>query len=110
MPIYEYNCEKCDKGFDVTKMMKDSTRPESCPDCGNPADRVFSCKVEFLGTKIEDAEFNHGLGCVTKSKRHREELAKRKGVIEIGNECPDKIDKHFAREREEKRRKSWENI
>jgi len=110
MPVYQYNCEKCDKDFDVVKPMAESSRPESCPTCGNNADRVFSCKVEFIGTKIEDAEFNHGLGCVTKSKRHRDEIAKRLGAIEIGNENPEKIDKHFAQQREEKRRKSWENI
>lgn len=110
MPSYPYSCEKCDKEFDVIKPMSESSRPETCPTCGNPADRVFTCNVHFYGTKIEDAEYNPGLGCVTKSKKHREEIAKRIGAIEIGNECPTKIDKHFEKQREEKRLKSWEKI
>lgn len=108
--IYEYECEKCDKNFDVVKPMSESSRLEYCPDCGNEGNRVFSCNVQFLGTKIEDAEYNPGLGIVTKSKRHRDEIAKRKGLIEIGNEDPAKIDKAFEKQREEKRRKSWESV
>lgn len=32
MPIYEYNCEKCNKKFEILIMGSDKAR---CPGCGN---------------------------------------------------------------------------
>lgn len=41
MPIYEYNCEKCSKHFEITQKISDS--PISvCPTCGGKAKRVIS--------------------------------------------------------------------
>ncbi len=108
MPTYEYFCEKCDKNFEVIKSIHEYKSPENCKQCGNEATKVFSRQVHFIGTKIEDAEFNPGLGCITKSKRHREELAKRKGLIELGNEKPETVHNHFDRARNDARKKSWE--
>lgn len=110
MPTYEYYCEKCDLGRDVIKPIQEYKSPESCAQCGNEMQKVFSGRVHFIGTKIEDAEFNVGLGEVTKSKRHREELARRKGAIELGNEKPDSVHKHFENSREEKLKKSWDDV
>lgn len=78
--------------------------------CGKKAKKIFSSQIHFIGTKIENAEFNVGLGAITKSKRHREELAKRKGLIELGNEKPETVHKVFDTQREDKRKKSWEEI
>lgn len=110
MPIYDYDCSKCDKEYEIIKSIKEYTGLDPCPDCGNVGNRIFSCNVHFIGTKIEDAEFNVGLGQVTKSKRHREELAKQKGLIEVGNENPEKIHKANESMREDKRRKSYEDL
>lgn len=110
MPTYDYFCDKCELGFEVTKSITEYKTPEKCTACGKEARRIFSCNVHFTGTKIEDAEFNVGLGKITKSKRHRDELAKSIGAIEIGNEKPETIHAHFDQERETKRKKAWENI
>jgi putative FmdB family regulatory protein len=84
---YEYQCVKCDHSFDVIKSVKDMDVNEYCPHCDNPAERQFvPSRVHFTGTKVENAEYNPGLGAVTKNKAHRAELAKRKGVVEIGND------------------------
>ncbi len=75
--------------------------------------RIYThCKFHFTGTKIEDAEFNPGLGRVTKSKAHRDELAKKLGAVEIGNDSkdPDSLHKHFDSERETKIKKSWDEV
>ena len=109
-PIYDYHCEKCDDDFEVIKSIKEYDGKDPCPTCGNVGQRILSCSIYFTGTKIEDAEFNVGLGKVTKSKKHRDELAKRIGAIEIGNESPDKIHDHFDKQREEKRMRSWEDV
>jgi hypothetical protein len=47
---------------------------------------------------------------VIKSDRHRDEVAKSLGVIEVGNEKPDVIHKHFDDQRETKRKKAYDDI
>jgi putative FmdB family regulatory protein len=111
MPIYDYLCEKCDLEFEVIKGMSEYDGLDKCTSCGNVGKRIFTyCKFHFTGTKIEDAEFNPGLGQITKSKAHREELAKKLGVEEVGNENPDKLHKHFDSARETKIKKSWDDV
>ena len=108
--IYDYECEKCENLFEIESSMKDYSPPYNCPTCGNVGLRKFTCKTEFYGAKIEDAEFNHGLGCITKSKKHRDELAKSRGLIEIGTECPNKIYDSYEKQRSDKIKKTWENL
>lgn len=110
MPLYEYFCEKCDIQYDIIKSIKEYKRDDQCPMCGNIGDRIFSKDITFLGTKIEDAEFNVGLGTITKSKKHRDELAKRMNLVEIGNEKPDTVHKIFDNARAEKRKKAYDDI
>jgi hypothetical protein len=84
---------------------------ELCEKCGESATRQFMPRhLYFTGTKVEEAEYNPGLGCITKNKYHRAEIAKRKGLTEIGNEPPERIHKHFEKVREEKREKAWEDV
>ncbi len=109
--VYEYQCSKCTHRFDVTKSVKDIDVTETCPQCGDFAERKFvPSKVYFSGTEVRDAEYNPGLGAVVKSKRHREELAKRKGLVEIGNDfkSSESIHKKFDEERSEKREQRYE--
>lgn len=111
MPIYDWLCEKCELEFETVESITEYTGRKTCDACGNPTRRIYTrCKFHFTGTKIEDAEFNPGLGKITKSKAHREELAKQLGVEEIGNEKPEKIHKHFDSARDEKIKKSWDEV
>jgi len=64
----------------------------------------------FMNEKVEDAEFNPGLGCITRNKKHRAEIAKSRGLEEIGNENPDKIEKALTKEREERLEKRHDGI
>lgn len=85
--IYEYKCIECKRSFDVTKSVKDIDVNEFCPRCDSPAERKFvPSKLHLTGTKVEHAEYNPGLGAVVKSKYERQELAKRKGLVEVGND------------------------
>lgn len=105
--IYLYDCEKCELEIEVVKSMKDAAREEYCQSCGNVLDRVY-LPPHITGAKVEDAEFNHGLGCVTKNKNDRAEKAKRKGLIEIGNESTDSMAKSADKTLKDKL--SWENV
>lgn len=109
MPTYSYECLKCDVEFEVIKSISEYNSPEHCQTCGNIAKKLVSSGIFFTGTKIEDAEYNPGLGVITKSKKHRDELAKRKNLIEIGTETPETIHKHHDKAREDKRKKSWDD-
>ena len=110
MPTYEYLCEKCDVEYEIIKSLKEYKREEQCPTCGNIGNRIFSPNVYFTGTKIEDSEWNIGLGAVTKSKKHRDEIAKRKNLVELGNENPETVHNIFDKQRADKRKKAYDDI
>ena len=78
-PTYEYDCLKCDAKYSVIKSIKSYDGKDRCPDCGNVGDRVYSAKVAFIGTSVQDAEYNPAFGQVVNNKSHREELAKSLG-------------------------------
>lgn len=106
--IYEYECERCNRHFDVAKSVRDMDSPETCK-CGGNAHYVFvPSRVLFSGEKVQEAEYNPGLGCITKNKKHRDEIARQKGVVEVGNETPESLHKMHDAERERRREKAWE--
>lgn len=110
-PTYDFFCDTCQLEEEIIQSIKEYTGHWTCPQCGKPGRRSFKyCSFNFIGTKIEDAEFNPGLGQITKSKRHRDEIAKKMGVVEVGNENPDKLHREFDRARDEKLKKSWDEV
>lgn len=108
--IYEYECRKCEHVFQVVKSMKESDTNEFCDRCGSPG-YFFFTPPHITGAKVEHAEYNYGLGAVVKNKRHRQELAKRKGVVEIGNDYKsgENMLKESDRKREDAAKKRWED-
>lgn len=110
MAIYDFSCEKCEKPFEVIKSMKAFTGRERCPTCGVPGQQIFSAKVHFIGTKVENREFNPGLGLVTKNAKHRKDEARARGLEEIGNTNKENMHKHFDDQRAAKRKKRWEAV
>jgi putative FmdB family regulatory protein len=40
MPNYDYGCERCGP-FSETHPMSEFAQPQPCPECGDPAPRVF---------------------------------------------------------------------
>lgn len=108
-PIYDYFCAKCDKDYEVIKSIKEYDAKDPCPACGKIGRRHIT-KVIFFGEKVENAEFNVGLGKVVKNKKHREELAKQLNLVEIGNENPNNIHKTFDKDRKDKIKKSWDEV
>ncbi len=113
MPTYDWLCEKCSLEFETTESIKEYSGKAPCVFCGQIAQRIYSrCTFHHTGAKIESAEFNPGLGRVTKSKAHRAELAKQLGAVEVGNDFhePDSVHKHFDTSREERLKKSWDDV
>jgi putative FmdB family regulatory protein len=109
MPTYVYRCTACAKKHEIVKSIKIASQEEVCPDCSITMDRVYTT-FQIIGASVQNAEFNPGLGCVTKSSNDRKEIAKRKGLIEVGNETPDTLYKETVVKREKEREKEWNNL
>ena len=64
MAKYDYRCTTCDKVFEVEHPMNE--RPEvTCPDCGSPAERVFSASgIHFEGHGFYNTDQRKSMGSV----------------------------------------------
>jgi len=107
--LYQYFCEKCQKDVEINKSMHDSGRIENCEACQNELERVYT-PAHIVGARVESPEYNPGLGCVVKGKNHRQELCKKKGLVEVGNELPDSMAKAADTTLKDKLEKSWEKV
>ena len=47
MPIYEYECEPCDKRFEVIQRLSDSSTT-TCPDCRRPVRKLISSPAGLI--------------------------------------------------------------
>lgn len=93
--IYEYKCHQCGKSEDIVKSVKEMDREEICSECSLAMERAFfPQKLQFMHTSVQSAEFNPAFGQVIHSRQERDELAKRRGMIEVGNETPEALQKH----------------
>lgn len=107
--IYAYSCDRCQMEFDVVKPAADSHKEEKCIQCDQLMSRLFK-PFYIVGAKNEFPEFNPGLDCVVRNKYHRAEICKERNLIEIGNEKPTSIHAHAEKTREEKHKKSWDEV
>lgn len=60
--LYEYECVRCVKTFEVVKSLKNFTTTETCPECGGDARKIISSRQAALGwepyfDKIQNREF-----------------------------------------------------
>ena len=95
----------------MIKSVRDMDVNEFCPRCDEPAERQFVPKrVSFIGASVTHAEYNPGLGMVVKNKAHKEDILKRRGLVEVGNDygSADKHQAKFDKDRSEKIAKRWE--
>lgn len=109
MPTYEYMCDDCEIITEIDKSMKLASRNEACGTCGRQGRRLYSSQITLAGTAVQHAEYNPAFGKVIKNKRERDELAKKHGLIEVGNESVEKLHKHFDDARAAKLKKRWES-
>jgi putative FmdB family regulatory protein len=87
--VYEYRCDPCQYEFEVVKNAKYYDSPESCPKCGDEAVRLFRPKIHLKNTSVQEKYFDHSLGVIT-TKDGARDIAKRRGLVEVGNERPEK--------------------
>lgn len=107
--IYPYRCAACSATFEVIKAVAEIDNPEVCIKCSSPAERYIA-RTHFYGASDWDkAEYNPGLGMVTRNAKHRRDVAKARGLEEVGNESAETMHKHFDSQREEKYKRLWDD-
>lgn len=107
---YVYKCLSCGHRFDVIKSVKDINVAETCPVCGEFAERkFFPDRIHLSKTAVTHAEYNPGLGTVVKNARHKSDLLKEKGMVEVGNDygSGDRMQESFEKARSEKLAKEY---
>ena len=113
MPTYVYRCpeDHCHEVYDVVKPMSEIDELAICPRCGAFASSACRqvTKAYFYGAKVEDAAYDPAFGQVIRSSRHRKDEAKARGWIEVGNEKPEVVEKHFERQWAETREQRWQD-
>ena len=53
MPIYEYNCGKCQNTYEAIRPISKMDEPTSCPDCGSEGKRQLSAFA------FKDGKYGH---------------------------------------------------
>ena len=92
--IYDYYCDRCQRAKDIIKPVSEYNTYEYC-DCGFEMRKLFSVQKAIID-KI-DAQFCPALGQVVKSNAERRQLAKERGLQEVGNEPAESLHKHFLK-------------
>ena len=101
--VYEYFCEKCQLAKEVVKPVCDYDKGETCDSCGEIMQKKLF--VPYLTGCNDSKEYNYSIGewCTRQDMR---KIAKERGLVEVGTEKPETIEKHANKIKEEKQ-KSW---
>lgn len=108
--IYEYECGICNVVVEIIKPVSEYRKPENCSRCGFKLEQLITGGSGILIKPTSWPEYNPGLGTVVKNSKHRQEVAKAKGLIEIGSENVEKMADKAKKEREQKREKEWDDL
>lgn len=86
--LYEYFCTECNKLTEIEKSLAELDRLEFCVSCDVEMKRQISKHIGFKDEKAESNEafFSHALGQVVRNGKHQRELARERGLVEVGNE------------------------
>lgn len=88
--IYEYHCPGCAGSFDIVKPAAEYLKDEFCPTSGTTMTRAVAPTRIFLNnTQVQERVWQPAIGKAATTKELREE-AKRRGMIEVGTERPEK--------------------
>ena len=103
MPLYSLECDSCDHLDEYLQEVKDTDVEVACENCGRPltrrdnrayyADRIAIRGDTCAGCSDMSNYFDDGLGEFVKSRTHRAEIMKKKGLTDY---APDpKIQRHM---------------
>lgn len=106
MPTYPY--QDGEHRWEVVKPMSAIDTPEACPKCGKAGERYIA-RTHFYGASDWNRlEYNRGLGTWTRGFKHASQIAKERGLDEVGSTSPETLHKMYDEQRETTRRQSWD--
>jgi len=79
MPIYEYACRKCGEITEKYRLVKDRDEAPECEICGGMTRKILSISRPHSDL---DPYYDDNLESHIKSKQHRKQVMKEKGVSE----------------------------
>lgn len=100
--IYPYQCDGCDTYIEQIKPVSQHTSVITCA-CGENMYQIYSIAKPIVDNM--QAEYYPSLGTVVKSKQHRRELMKARGLVEVGNESVSKVHQEMDRQKQFRRKK-----
>lgn len=107
--ITTFHCDDCKNSFEAVYRYSKPDEVHPCNRCQSSNTLLkthevdTSCKIELMGISDWDStEYNPGLGCITRNKKHREQIAKERGLYEVGNENVERISELQDRKLEHK--------
>jgi putative FmdB family regulatory protein len=53
MPIYQYYCEKCEKEFELKRLMAEIDKPALCPKCKKEGTRLVTAFSSMVGLHLK---------------------------------------------------------
>jgi putative FmdB family regulatory protein len=109
MPTYRYKCPACSLEVDIVKTVAAIDNTECCENCHGdllPNHRLLGACI-FFGEKPEEPFYSIPLGKMVSGKSEMRRIAKERGMIEVGNENVDKINRCADNEREAKAKETW---
>ena len=92
MPIYRYECKKCEHIFEKTLPMKDSARKVRCIKCRCATIKLIPTSISFMGNEQRrgsdafQAGYNPALGEHCTGRKDFESKMRAKGLTCVGNE------------------------
>ena len=83
MPIYQYTCPACGFSKEVVKPMSEIDRPEYCPKCQAPQERIIqpSGGIPFTQYMSDQLSPHNDRPILVESVSHRKQLEREAGVI-----------------------------
>ena len=88
MPVYEFDCKHCNAIDEVTRPAAECKEPYRCPDCDAVCQRHYTAPQVI--TQGEQVKYFHPAFGKVMSDLDAKREAKARGLIEVGNEDPNK--------------------
>ena len=85
MPLYTRECMRCEVRFDVLRNMGKRDEPVPCKTCKGETRRgvaLIASTPSGWGDSTWSGRFDKGLGITLRSKAHRDQVMKERGLVE----------------------------
>lgn len=109
MPTYDWACDVHGQ-WSVSTRIAERDEPQACPTCGQVGLRQLTVpnidKTAAGGWNAQS--YNPGLGCWTKDQKHARQIAKSRGLEEVGTEPVENLQKAAERRQAEIREARWQ--